>query len=351
MKKAIAIVLTLAMLALPLAGCGDSQAPASSAAPSAAAAPGESRQEPAPAKKTVIKVGYENATDELLHKACEAWKEYVERESGGEIEMQLFPNSQLGNKKDLYEQAQMGANVVTMGDGSFLMDFVPDMGITCGPYLFDSKEDAFKVMESDWWTEKSKELEEKGLFLLTSNWIYGVRQTISKKPVKTPEDFKGMKIRCPDNLIYTRFFELMGATPTPMPLGDVYTSLQQGVIDGAENPLPVIYGNKQYEVAKYISLTNHMLLFTGWVAGSDFIGTIPAEHKQILIEGGNYAGTVNNDLLDQKVADTTKKLEEAGVTIIEVDTAPFREKVASYYEMFPEWSDGLYDKIQGIINS
>ncbi len=345
MKKILALTLALAMSVGILSACSKPAEPAPAPAP----APGGATPAPAPApeqKKITIKIGYENNPGEPVDLGCVEWARLAKEYSNGVINVEVFPSSQLGTKKDIIEQGMNGAGVVTLGDGSFYMDYVPDTGIIAAPYIFENDDQVLKFLDSAWWAEQVKLLEGKGLTVVADNWKYGERQTISKKPILTPDDFKGMKIRTPNNPLFTKAFELLGATPTPMPLGDVYPALQQGVVDGAENPLPVIFGSKQHEVAKNISLTSHIIMYTVWTGGTSYFKTIPAEMTEAFKKAGHEAGKFASAETEKQTKEVIAKFEAAGVKIHEVDMALFAEKVKPLYNQFDTWTPGLYDTVK-----
>lgn len=329
MKKIIALSLGTLILLAMLTGCGS---PSSQGA------------------AVVIKIGYENHPGEPLDLALNEWKRLVEEKSNGSMEIQLFPSSQLGSKNDLIDQMLAGDAVVTLADGAFYADRgVEDFGIVFGPYLFDNWDEAWNLTKSEWYKEQSAKLEQKGLKILTSNWMYGDRHTLTTKPVRSVIDLKGMKIRVPNNTIQIKGFEVLGATPTPMPLGDVYTALQQGTIDGLENPLPVLYNGKFHEVAKYLTLDAHVRNFTTWVTGAEFFNTLTMEQQQILMETGDEAGLYNNELQEEVNQETLEKFEAEGVEIIEIDLSEFQATAQPFYSL-PEfrsvWSEGLYNTVK-----
>lgn len=330
MKKVIALSLGILTFLSVLTGCGS---------------PSTSQGE-----AIVIKIGYENHPGEPLDRALNEWKRLVEEKSDGTMEIQLFPSSQLGSKNDLIDQMLAGDAVITLADGAFYADRgVVDFGIVFGPYLFDSWDQAWNLTKSEWYKEQAAQLEEKGLKILTSNWMYGDRHTLTTKPVRTVRDLKGMKIRVPNNTIQIKGFEVLGATPTPMPLGDVYTALQQGTIDGLENPLPVLYNGKFHEVAKYLTLDAHVRNFTTWVTGTDFFNSLTLEQQQILMESGDEAGLYNNQLQEEVNQETLEKFKAEGVEIIEVDLSKFQAAAKPFYslpEFITVWSTGLYDTVK-----
>ena len=301
--------------------------------------------------KVVIQVGYENNPGEPFDKGVNKWKELLEQKSNGTMTIETYPSSQLGSKNDLIDQMIAGQPVVTLADGAFYADRgVKDFGIVFGPFLFDNWDECWKLVKSQWYADKSKELESKGLKILGSNWVYGARHTLTTKPVNTVEDLKGLKIRVPNNAIQVKGFEVLGAVPTPMPLGDTYTALQQGTIDGVENPLPGLYNGKFQEVAKYLILDGHVKNFTTLVCGSQFFNSLTPEQQKLLIETCEEAGLYNNEQQAASEKEVLEKFRSEGVTIVEPsDTvlAGFRNASQKFYTL-PDfgWSNGLYDTVK-----
>ena len=298
-------------------------------------------------QKVVVQIGLENHPGEPVTDGIYEWKRIAEEMSGGSLEVQVFPSSQLGTKDQIIDMMLAGMGVITLADGGFFADRgVPDMGITMGPYFFATWDEAWNLIASDWWRDQSRLLENQGLKILASNWIYGDRHTLTKRPIRTVDDFSGLKLRVPNNLIQVNGTEVMGASPTPLPLGDVYTALQQGVVDGVENPLPVLYGGKFHEVAKYLTLDAHIKLITPWFCGTQFFNTLSKEHQDILIESGRRAGLYNNDLALKAAEDSIALFRAEGVEIINVDVAAFQAAAQPFYTMpdvTARWSPGLYD--------
>ena len=268
-----------------------------------------------------------------------------------DLTIELFPDSQLGNKTDIIDQMLLGEPVMTLADGAFFADYgVPDMGIVFGPFLFDNWDQCWKLTESDWWAEQCAKLNDMGIKMIAANWAYGARHTLTTKPVNTVDDLAGLQIRVPTNQIQTKGFEVLGATPVGMSLGDVYTALQQGTIDGGENPLSTLYGRKHHEVAKYLIMDGHVLNFTNWVCSSMWFDGLTPEQQEALIETGKEAGVYNNEL--QAEADEYYKglMIDEGVTVVEPTEEVlegFREKAKAFYDLGSTfgWSDGLYDTV------
>ncbi|MBE6906859.1 MAG: DctP family TRAP transporter solute-binding subunit [Ruminococcaceae bacterium] len=356
LKAFLSSVLAISLTAGLLSACGSK--PASSASSSQQQPSSASQSAAEGAEPVLLQIAYENNPGEPIDLACNEWKKLLEEKSGGSMKVELFPSSQLGSKTDLIDQVLAGAPVCTIADGAFYAERgVPDFGIVFGPYLFDSWDECWKLTKSDWYQEQSKKLEDAGLKILASNWVYGERHTLTKKPVHTPDDLKGMKIRVANSIIFIKGFDVLGATPTPMALGDVYTALQQGTIDGLENPLPVLYNGKFQEVAKYLVLDGHVKNFTTWTVGTDFFNSLTPEQQKLLVETAEEAGVKNNDFQAAAEQEVREKLIADGVTIYEPTAEEkelFRQAALKFYED-PEicgaWTDGLYDTVNAILKA
>ncbi len=300
-----------------------------------------------------LSVGFENNSSEPFGQGVQKWKELLEERSNGTMTIKIFPNSLLGSKDDIMDMMVAGEPVCTLTDGAFFADRgVADMGIVFGPYLFETWEQAFKLNDSEWYKAQSDEvLKTAHLKILAANWKYGARHTLTTKPVNKVEDFKGLKIRVPTNIIQVKGFEVLGATPTPMPLGEVYTALQQGTIDGVENPLPVLYNGKFQEVAKYLLLDGHVFNVTNLVVGEDFWNSLNSEQQNLLVETCKDAGVYQNGVIDKVEDELLAKFKAEGVTI--VDPSPELKKslvdtAQKFYTLpeFSNWTPDLYNTVK-----
>ena len=160
------------------------------------------------AQEVVLQIGFENSLTEPVGKGLQKWQELVAEKGDGSLRIELFPDSQLGNKTDLIDQMLLGEPVMTLADGAFFADYgVPDMGIVFGPFLFTSWDQCWKLIESPWWAEQTGKLEALGIKIAAANWAYGSRHTLTTKQVKTPDDLKGLQVRVPTNQIQTKGFE------------------------------------------------------------------------------------------------------------------------------------------------
>lgn len=341
-KKNWAVAILAGLMAISLAGCGGGDKKAG--APKADTVKN--------GKKIVLRVAYENSKTEPVGVAWEKAKEILNKKSGGTMEIVTYPDSQLGKKSALIDSMLLGENVATLADGAFYADYgVPDFGIVFGPFLFDNWDQCWKLTKSDWYKEQSGKLEKKGLKIIASNWVYGERHTMTTKPVNTVDDLKGMKIRVPGNKIQTEGFNVLGATATGMPLGEVYQALQSKTIEGAENPLGTLYGRKLQEVAKYLILDGHVKNFTTWIVSDKWFKSLTPEQQKWLLETAEEAGVENNKIQAATEKAYLEKLKKEGVQVV-VPTpevlAGFKAKSKAFYAKGKDfgWSDGLYEIVQ-----
>ncbi len=301
-----------------------------------------------------IQVGYENATTEPAAMAVEKWKELVEEKSNGSITLELFPNSALGKKTELIDQMILGEPVITVADGAFLADYgVADFGIFYAPFMFDNWDEEWRVIDSDWYKDLCDQLASKAqIRVLSSNWIYGVRNILSTSKIVTPEDLKGVKLRVSSNDLSILSFNDLGAASVGMDMGDVYQALQAKTIDAVENPITSLANRSFQEVAKYLVEDEHILATSMWICGEGFYSSLSEEQQKILAECADEAGLYNNELQDAAEEEARQKLLDAGVEI----TALSDEEKAAWVEagqvFFGEaaeqlgWSEGLYDTVK-----
>jgi tripartite ATP-independent transporter DctP family solute receptor len=273
------------------------------------------------------------AQQDPLYKGLEEFKQNVEKRSAGKLAVRLFPGSQLGKDEDVLEQARAGAPVAVVVDGGRLAVFVKEFGILGGPYLAQGYEGIRKVVTSplfDQWAEKLRTA--SGHQVLSFNWWQGERHVLTNKPVATPADLNGVRLRTPGAPVWMETIRAMGATPTPMGWSEVYTGLQQKVIDGVEAQDPASFGSRLYEVTSHLTKTGHINLITGIVTSAAWFDKLPVEHRQILREESLKAGDSASRATEASLADYEKQMQEKGMTIVEIDTKPFREATQPVYE-------------------
>ena len=212
-KKVLRTLALMTGVMMCIAGCsgsGNSAAPATAqtAEGSMGAATVESNENANVSGNTAaitLQVGFENSMSEPFGQGLQQWKELLASEGDGSLAIELYPDSQLGDKSALIDSMTLGEGVCTLADGAFYADYgVNDFGIVFGPFLFDSWDDCWKLTDSDWYAAQCALLEEKGLHIIASNWVYGERHTLTTKPVNTVDDLSGLKVRVPTNEIQTQ---------------------------------------------------------------------------------------------------------------------------------------------------
>jgi len=275
-----------------------------------------------------LRLGSVLAPSDPLQVAAEGFKQAVEERSKGAMEIQLFPSSQLGDTQDMMDQAAAGANVGTFVEASRVSVFVPEFNVLVAPYAFESVEELARFVESDTFAGWNEQLRQKsGLTLLSFNWYQGARQMLTKKPIATPADLSGVRVRTIGQPLWVETIGAMGAVATPLPWAEVYPSLQTGVIDGAEAQPAAIWGAKLYEVVSDITLTSHIYLMSGLLVSDAWLQSLPDDLRAIVAEEAKRWGAealkANVDGAEKIYAD----IRGAGVTVSSVDTAPFKEAV------------------------
>ena len=283
--------------------------------------------------ETTLRIGTVLAPDDPMGQGLDKFAKEVEEQTGGEVVVEIFHNSQLGDTTEMLDQARAGANVGTVTDVARLSSFVPSLAIMSAPFLFDTYEQADKFALSDAYLGWGDELaEEAGLVMLASNWYQGARHALTQKPITGPGDLSGVRMRTIGAPVWIETIRAMGAEPTPMAWGEVYSALQLGTLDAAEAQPTAIKGAKLYEVVKNVTLTGHIQLVTALVISKDPWDQISPENQKIVrdlaVENGRYASGLTIELGDKALAD----VEATGVTVTEVDLAPFKEAVAGVYK-------------------
>ena len=281
--------------------------------------------------ETVIKVGHGAAEAFHMHRALLKFEELVETGSGGEIDVQIFPSSQMGPDREMIEGVQTGVLEMAIPPSSFFAGWDPSFAVIELPYMYASKDIAFDVLDSAAGDEMLARIENQNLVGL--GWLeLGVRNvTNNVRPVATPDDLEGVKLRTMKIPAHVATFETLGANPTPMNFGEVYSALQQGVIDGQENPLAIITSQRFYEVQKYLSITGHVFAVYIPVISKPFFDGLSTEHQQLVRESMAAARAYQAEIV---AAEDTAQLEEiraAGVEVLEL-TAEQRQAFADKTE-------------------
>lgn len=280
-----------------------------------------------------LKLGSVLAPTDPLQVAAEGFRKAVAERTGGKVEIQLFPSSQLGDTQDMMDQAAAGANVGTFVEASRVSVFVPEFNVLVAPYAFESVDELAKFVESDTFAGWNEQLKKKsGLTLLSFNWYQGARHMLTKKPIGKPADLNGVRVRTIGQPLWVETIGAMGAVATPLPWAEVYPSLQTSVIDGAEAQPAAIWGAKLYEVITHITLTSHIYLMSGLLVSDAWLQSLPADLRAIVSEEAKRWGASALKANVDGAAKVFADVEAAGVKVSAVDVAPFREAVKPVWE-------------------
>lgn len=288
-----------------------------------------------PAEKFVFKLGHAVNEEHAYHAGAVKFKEIVEQKTNGMVEVQLFPNNQLGSgERDMIEGLQLGTVDLVVTSTGPLSGFEKKFMLFDFPFLFRDKEHAYKVLDGEIGQYVIGLLENQGIKGLA--WYEnGFRHlTNSKREVVTPEDAKGIKLRTMENKVHMGIWKALDAIPTPMAWGEVFTALQQGTVDGQENPIPIVYTQKVYEAQKYLSLTGHVFSPSVLLMSKAQFDKLPAEYQDIFIEAAQESALLERQLITRMEDEQIEMLKEAGMIVSTPDKAAFLEKTKPVYDEF-----------------
>lgn len=296
--------------------------------------------------KKVITVSTKFVDDEQTAISLKKVVDNINARSNGSLELQLFTGGILPIGKDGMEQIVQGSDWILVEGINFLGDYVPDYNAVTGPFLYSTFDEYFAMMRTPLVQNLNAKIEaDYGVKVLSLDWVFGFRSMMTNKPIRTPEDMRGLNIRVPTSQLYTFTIEAMGGNPVAMPYPDTYAALQQKVIDGVEGSIMTYYGTQQYENVKEYSLTNHLLGVSAVVLSTKLWDKLSETERTIILEEFEKGR-------DDNLAETIKAekefetlLKEKGVNFHEVDADAFLRAAAPVYTRFPQWTPGIYDLI------
>jgi tripartite ATP-independent transporter DctP family solute receptor len=272
---------------------------------------------------------------EPYHDGFLRWAKRVEARTKGGLKIEVFHSAQLGVEEDIIEQIRQGANIGQNTDSARMGNYIPGIAIMNGPYFAETLEEVAKLRKSPTVMKWQEELAGKfGLKVLSFNWVQGYRHFFTNKPIKSPEDLKGLRIRTPPAPIWQESVRALGAVPVAMAFGEMYPGLQQRAIDGVELVYNNIPGGRFYEVLKFANETKHIMLINFQVVSAKWFNSLPKEYQAILIEECDKAGAEISAEILKSEAEVEKQLRARGMTIVkDVDLAAFRKAGDKAYEV------------------
>lgn len=288
-------------------------------------------------------------------------KELVDRikeQTGGRLEIRVFPNGQLGSDTDMLSQLRSGALEFFHVSGTLLSGLIPVASINSVGFAFKDEATVYAAMDGELGAHIRAQIAKANIHTMEKVWGHGYRQiTTSTRPVETPADLSNFRIRMPATPLWTAMFKSLGAAPTTINFNELYTALQTRIVDGQENPLAVIDTGKLYEVQKYCSLTSHLWEGYWWLTGGRAWRQLPDDIKQIVTRNVNEMALTQRTDMAKLNAALREQLEQKGLKFNTPDTASFREKLA-LSGFYKEWKDrfgpeawGLLEKYSGPLDS
>lgn len=285
---------------------------------------------PAAEAQTSLRFANTLSATDTHNEAARKMAEIVKGATGGKLTISVHPAGELGNDNAILEGVRLGSIDIGLTGNPFFTSFAPRLNAMDLPYLFKDAAHAYKVTDGAIGAELLADLEKNRLKGLAF-WEIGFRHvTTSSRPVKAPDDLKGIKIRTTPNKAHVEAFKLMGANPVPMPFTELYLALKTGAVDAQENPTNNIFANRMYEVQKHMSLTGHA--YTASIVAMNlakFQG-LPADQQKAMLDAAKQAAAFQRDLNAKQEGENLVKIKAAGVQVIEaVDVAAFQKAVAA----------------------
>lgn len=297
----------------------------------------------ASAKAVNLSLNHVGATDHPYHAGAEKFAELIKEYTDGAITVDVFPASQIASGAKAIEYVQAGTLDIALESTMAFSNFVKEVGVLDMPFLFSNKEEAFRIIDGAVGKELAQIAEKKG-FKIIGWWDNGFRSiTSTKGPVAAPSDLSGLKIRTPESKVFLTTFETLGAIPTPMAVSEVFTALQLGTVDAAENSDSNNIKNKFIEVCPYYSVTKHIYTFEPLIMSIDKFNSFTPEQQEAILKAGKEAGDHEREVslaLDESNMATVKGTEGVTLNIVE-DLSEFQAACEPVYKAFPEFKDLL----------
>ncbi len=295
----------------------------------------------------VIKLGHSLPTAHPVHKALEHMARQVHQVSQGAMRIDIYPNEQLGSEREMIEQVQLGALHMVKTSASPLEGFIPEMALFTVPYVFRDEAHLWEILEGDIGEELLEMGDAKGLHGLCY-YDAGSRSFYTKeKPIKTPADLAGMKIRVQNSKTAIKMVEAMGGAPTPIAFGELYSALEQGIVDGAENNPPSFLTSRHYETCKYYSLDEHAIVPDVILISATVWGRLTQTEQAVIEKAAKDSSKFQRNLWAKETQQAFDQLQAAGVEIIRPEKAPFQASVEILHASVSDGPVGtLLDRIK-----
>lgn len=294
----------------------------------------------------VIRLGHTGASNHHFQKISEQFAELISERTDGEITIEVYPSDQLGNQTQLVESTMLGTNDMVLTSDAVLSNFVPEVGIVNLPFIFRDSDHVRTALDGEVGQELSAMVENQGAVVI-GWWENGFRHiTNSRNPIQTPQDIQGMKLRVPEGPVFVSTFEALGANPTPISFGELYSALQLGVVDGQENPPAHILTQNFHEVQDYVTRTGHIYLSSPVLINKNLLESLSEEHKDIILETGRELASVHTAIVLNEEEQQWEDIASYGMEINDVDPTPFVEATSSVINFYRDrFGEAIIDKI------
>ncbi|RPD35538.1 C4-dicarboxylate ABC transporter [Petrotoga sp. HWH.PT.55.6.1] len=290
-------------------------------------------------KPIVLKLAENQPVNNPVTVADEYFAELVKEKTNGNVIVEVYPGAVLGEEVDSIQQVRAGVIAMARVNTVPLAEFIPEVGVFTLPYIFANTDHKWEVLDGPIGNSVLESFEKAGLVGL-NYYEAGSRNFYTvKKPIKSLADLKGLKIRVQPSEISLEMVRLLGGIPTPLSYGEVYSALQTGVIDGAENDFVSYYTSSHYEVAPYYTLDGHLSPPAVTIMNKDIFYDLPKEYQQAILEAAKEAQSFEIEEMLAFEEESREIVVAAGVQIFEVDVVEFQEAVEPIYDMYPEYTE------------
>lgn len=303
-------------------------------------------------KPVTLQLGHNSHAESFTGKALVEWAKHLSDKTGGKLKIEIFPQNQMGSNKELSEQTALGSLDINVQGMNALVDYKVEEGyLTKVPFLFRNTDHAYR-----WWSSPDgmaivKKAEAQGVKVLGIGLNRMPRQFASKsKPIQSPEDIKGQKVRAGDTATNSAL-KVMDAVPTNISLNEMYTAMSQGMVDVIELPLDYIYDYSIYEVAKHLTLSNHSFDVQWVVINARKFNSLPASYQKLLVESMPDLAKANNTMQQANFEDVLQKLKAKGMNVLTTDRSKWEAivpKVVPSLEKTWPTTKGYYEKIMNM---
>lgn len=327
-----------ALAALSLAACGGG---------SATTAADDGAEPAAAGGELTLTLGHSYGVDSLPNRVAKMYAENVAEATDGMVTINVYPASQLGSWEEMQESLETGAVDILIESVGTLERYSTLASIEGLPFLYEDTDHLFEVWDSDLGQEILTTLEEETGFKLIGAMYFGQRILNTSRPIQSLDDLEGLKLRVPPQQTYIDTWETLGASPTPMSLNEVFSGIEQGIVEGQENPVDVARFDSFYEIAPYITNTFHLMGNMHFQFWGETFNSWPQEYQDVLLEQADIVSQWYREQALAEEADNIAFLEEHGVQFFDVDREEWRQKALPVYDgidpQVQEWVDQIHE--------